>query len=86
MTEMNETLVVSHRARITLPAMFRRRFGIKGGDVLILEDRGNEIVIKPPVALTAQFYTNEQIAEWDAADRLLEPERTRILEKISGTE
>ena len=86
MTQRNETLVVSHRGRFTLPAVFLRRFGIKGGDVLILEDRGSEIVLKPRVALTAQFYTDDQIAEWDTADRLLESELTRVLEKLSGTE
>ena len=67
---MNETLVVSSRGQITLPAVLRKRFGIKGGDVLILEDRGDEIVLKPGVVLEARYYNDEQIAEWDAADRL----------------
>ena len=44
---MNETLVVSSRGQITLPATLRRRLGIKGGDVMILEDRGQEVVLKP---------------------------------------
>ena len=67
---MNETLVVSSRGQITLPAVLRKRFGIKGGDVLILEDRGDEIVLKPGVVLEARYYSDEQIAEWDATDRL----------------
>ena len=33
------------------------RFGIKGGDVLILEDRDDEIVLKPGVVLEAQYST-----------------------------
>ena len=68
--QMNETLVVSSRGQITLPAVLRKRFGIKGGDVLILEDRGDEIVLKPGVVLEARYYSDEQIAEWDATDRL----------------
>ena len=83
---MQETLVVSGRGQITLPALLRKRFGIKRGDVLILEDRGNEIVLKPGVVLEVEIYSDEQIAEWDAADLLSDRERTRILDKFSGSE
>ena len=41
---MRETLVVSGRGQITLPAALRKRFGIKSGDVVILEEHGNEVV------------------------------------------
>ena len=44
---MSQTLVVSSRGQITLPAATRKRLGIKGGDHVILEDRGGEIVLKP---------------------------------------
>ena len=83
---MQETLVVSSRGQITLPAVLRKRFGIKNGDVLILEDRGNEIVLKPGVVLEIQYYSDEQIAEWNAADVLSDRERTRILDKFGGSE
>ena len=81
---MNEILVVSSRGQITLPAVLRKRFGIKGGDVLILEDGGDEIVLKPGVVLEAQYYNDEQIAEWGAADRLSDRERASIFDKLSG--
>ena len=83
---MQETLVVSSRGQITLPAVLRKRFGIKRGDVLILEARGNEIVLKPGVVLEVEYFSDEQIAEWDAADVLSDQERTRILDKFSGSE
>ncbi|MCY3775291.1 MAG: AbrB/MazE/SpoVT family DNA-binding domain-containing protein [Candidatus Aminicenantes bacterium] len=83
---MQETLVVSSRGQITLPAVLRKRFGIKRGDVLILEDRGNEIVLKPGVVLEVEYFSDEQIAEWDAADVLPDEERTSILDKFSGSE
>ena len=60
--------------------------GSKAGDVLILKDRGNEIVLKPAVVLEVEIYSDEQIAEWDAADLLSDRERTRILDKFSGSE
>ena len=83
---MNETLVLSSRGQITLPAVLRKRLGLKTGDVLILEDRGNEIVLKPGVVIETQYYRDEEIAEWDEADRLSGRERARILNQLGGKE
>ena len=77
---MSETLVVSSRGQITLPAALRKRLGIKGGDVVILEDRGNEVVLKPGVVLEIQHYSDEEIAQWDAEDKLSDQERAQILD------
>lgn len=82
---MNETLVVSSRGQITLPATLRKRLGIKGGDVMILEDRGDEIVLKPGVVVELQLYGDEQIARWDAEDALPDEERTRILARLPAS-
>ena len=81
---MSNTLIVSNRGQITLPAATRKRLGIKGGDVVILEDRGNEIVLKPGVVLEVEIYSDEQIAAWGAADRLDDGERERIVDAITG--
>ena len=83
---MNETLVLSSRGQITLPAVLRKRLGLKTGDVLILEDRGSEIVLKPGVVIETQYYRDEEIAEWDQADRLSGRERARILNQLGGKE
>ena len=82
---MNETLVVSSRGQITLPATLRKRLGIKGGDVMILEDRGDELVLKPGMVVELQLYGDEQIARWDAEDSLSDEERTRILAKLPAS-
>ena len=81
---MPQTLVVSSRGQITLPATTRKRFGIKSGDVVILEDRGSEIVLKPGMVLEVQHYSDDQIAQWDADDRLESQERVRILDAVTG--
>ena len=83
---MNETLVLSSRGQITLPAVLRKRLGLKTGDVLILEDRGSEIVLKPGVVIETQYYRDEEIAEWDEADSLSGRERARILNQLGGKE
>ncbi|MDE2813170.1 MAG: AbrB/MazE/SpoVT family DNA-binding domain-containing protein [Gemmatimonadota bacterium] len=80
---MPDTLIVSNRGQITLPAATRRRLGISGGDVVILEDRGNEIVLKPGVVVEVDVYSDEQIAQWDAADGLDDAERQRIVDAVS---
>lgn len=80
---MNETLVVSSRGQITLPAAIRKRLGIKSGDVVMLQDRGNEIVLKPGIALEVQQYTDEQMTQWDREDTLSKQERTRILNALT---
>ena len=82
---MSATLIVSNRGQITLPASTRKRLGIKSGDVIILEDRGNEIVLKPGVVLEIDLYSDAQIAEWNAADSLDDEERNRIVDSVTGS-
>jgi len=81
---MTTTLVVSNRGQVTLPAAMRKRLGIQGGDVVILEDRGSEIVLKPGVVLELDLYDDEQIAQWDADDRLEDDERKRIVDAVTA--
>jgi antitoxin PrlF len=80
---MSETMVVSSRGQITLPAALRKRLGIRSGDVVILEERGNEVVLKPGIVLEVQHYSDEQIAQWDAEDKLSEKERAQILDTLA---
>ena len=82
---MNETLVVSSRGQVTLPATLPKRLGIKGGDVMTLKDRGDEIVLKPAVVVELQLYGDEQIARWDVEDALSDEERTRILARLPAS-
>ena len=80
---MPETLIVSNRGQITLPVATRKRLGIKSGDIVILEDRGSEIVLKPGVVLEVEHYDDEQVAQWDADDKLDDGERARILAAVA---
>lgn len=79
---MTNTLVVSSRGQITLPAGMRKRLGIESGDVMILEDRGHELVLKPAAVVEIEQYDDEQIARWDAADLLTDEERARIVRAV----
>jgi AbrB family looped-hinge helix DNA binding protein len=44
---MREIVKVTRRGRITIPVHFRRRHGIEEGGQVILEDRGDAILIRP---------------------------------------
>ncbi len=80
---MSETLVVSSRGQITLPVALRKRLGIKSGGVVIVENRGNEIVLKPGVVLEVQNYSDAQIDRWDAEDKLTAGDRARIVKTVT---
>lgn len=79
---MKETLIVSSRGQVTLPAALRKRIGIKEGSAVIIEDRGNELVLKPAAVLEIEMYSDRQIAEWNDADRLTAKEKSAVLKKV----
>lgn len=79
---MANTLLVSERGQITLPAAVRKRFGLKGGGALILEERNNELVLKPAEVMEIEIYDDGQVAKWDDDDRLTEIERKRIRKSL----
>ena len=70
--------MASNRGEVTLPTAPRERLGIKGGCVVIAEDRRSEIASKPGVVLELDLYEDDQIAQWDAQDRLEDEERQRL--------
>jgi len=81
---MRQTLLVSNRGQLTLPASLRKRFGIKDGGAIILEERDNELVLKPAMVLEVEMYTDAQVAAWDEADKIDDAERRNVLQKLAA--
>lgn len=81
---MAEYAQVTGRGQITLPAALRKRLGIERGDLVILEDRGHEVAIRPAVVLEFETYSDEQIAQWDKEDKLDEDERQAVLAALAS--
>ena len=79
---MAQVLLVSDRGQITLPASLRKRMGIRGGDVMLLDPRRDEIVLRPAVVLEIERYDDDQIETWAAADQLDDEERERLQEAL----
>ena len=80
---MRESLTVSGRGQITLPANMRKRLGIEAGGVLIAEEREGDIVLRPAAVLEIETYSDADIARWDAEDRLDDAERTAYLQRFN---
>lgn len=79
---MKEILIVSPRGQVTLPAALRKRAGIREGSAVIIEDRGNELVLKPAAVLEIEMYSDGQIADWEKADRLTPDEKGAVLRRL----
>lgn len=81
---MRQTLIVSNRGQLTLPTNLRKRFGIKNGGPIILEERDNELALKPAMVLEVEMYTDTQIAEWDREDQLDDAEKKRLMQRLKA--
>ena len=81
---MRASLTVSSRGQITLPADIRKRMGIVAGGVVILEEREDEVVLRPAAVLEIETYGDADITRWNAEDHLDEAERMNILKKFEG--
>ena len=82
---MCEKLIIGRRGQVTLPAGTRKRLGIRPGDVLTLEERNGEVVLRPTAVIEVQHYDDQQIAQWDAEDRLDPAEERQIRARLTGT-
>ncbi|HEX7811436.1 MAG TPA: AbrB/MazE/SpoVT family DNA-binding domain-containing protein, partial [Burkholderiales bacterium] len=66
---MKESVLVSSRGQITLPAGVRKRLGIKSGGVILIEERAGEVVLRPAAVMEVEHYADNEIAAWDEQDR-----------------
>lgn len=81
---MKQTLIISNRGQLTLPAGMRKRYGLQRGGAVIVEERDNELVIKPAAIMEIELYSAEQIAEWDSADLMTVAERGAVVDRLAS--
>lgn len=70
---MKATLTVSKRGVVTLPAKLRQAAGIRPEEPIIAETDGDGLILHPAVTLPVEVYTDERVAEFDAAEADLAP-------------
>lgn len=79
---MKESLVVSDRGQITLPAAMRKSLGIGKSSVVTAEEVDGRIVLTPAIVLETERYSDEQIREWDRADAFGKGERAKLTGRL----
>jgi AbrB family looped-hinge helix DNA binding protein len=79
---MRQTLLVSNRGQITLPASVRKRLGIQSGGVVTLEEKENVVLLRPAAVVEIETYSEEEIAQWDKEDRLEPGQRNALLKRL----
>jgi antitoxin PrlF len=79
---MRQSLMVSSRGQITLPVKVRKRLGIQSGGVVILEEKGSEILLRPAAVIEVETYSEAGIVRWDKEDRLEPSERKTLLKHL----
>jgi AbrB family looped-hinge helix DNA binding protein len=69
-----ETGKIGRNGTLVIPARLRRRFGLQEGGMVVLEETGDGISIRPAVAVPVEVYSTRRKAELllnnavDAAD------------------
>jgi len=55
---------IGKRGAIVIPSSLRKRFSLHENDLLIAEDHGDGILLRPAIALPVENYTPERKAEF----------------------
>ena len=77
-----ETSKVGKRGTVVLPSRLRKRFGISEGSLVIAEERGDGILIRPAVALPVEIYSPERIAEFLLNNAVDAEDYARAVEEV----
>jgi antitoxin PrlF len=68
---MNATIQISSRGTMTLPKSLRKKLGVDRGGVVMASEGKEGIVLHAAVAFPIDLYSDDRIAEFDAADAAL---------------
>jgi len=64
---------------LSLPASFKRQLKTKTGRAFLVEEHGNNLLLKP---FEIELYSNEQIARWKKEGHLTREKTTSLRKKI----
>ena len=79
-----ETGKVGKRGAVVIPAKLRRRFGITEGSLIIAEETGDGILIRPAVALPVESYSPERVAEFLLSNAVDAEDYASAAEEVRG--
>lgn len=65
---MKETLTITSRGVVTLPAKLRQALGLKPDDQLIAETTPEGLLLRLAVTLPVEIYSEKRLREFDEAE------------------
>jgi len=68
---MITTIQINQRGTLTLPKALRRRLGLEKGGVVMAEESGDGVLLKPAVAFPVEMYSESRIREFEKEDERL---------------
>lgn len=81
---MRQTIAVSKRGQISLPANLRKRLGIQPGGVVTIEAREGALIVRPAAGVDIDLYSDNEISQWDHEDTLDEAGRHALLQRLAA--
>ncbi|MEN6358258.1 MAG: AbrB/MazE/SpoVT family DNA-binding domain-containing protein [Armatimonadota bacterium] len=80
--QTQETSKVGKRGTVVIPAKLRKRFGITEGSLVIAEETGDGVLIRPAVALPIESYSPERIAEFILSNAIDSADYASAVEEV----
>ena len=61
---MSEFVRIGKRGTLVIPVEMRRRYGLEEGEMLVMEESAQGLLLKPARAFEVEIYTEERMAEF----------------------
>lgn len=61
---MLDTVKIGRNGALVIPAKMRRRLGLDEGDLVLIEETGDGLIIRPAFAMPIEVYSKERKAEF----------------------
>lgn len=78
---------ISSKGQLTLPEAVRKKLGLAKGDMLDVEEKDGQIILKPVSVLPVRMYSDSEIAEWEKENALTDDEAKALhagLDRLKG--
>lgn len=77
-----ELVKIGKRGTFVIPASLRHHFGFEEGDVVIVENHGDGVLLKPAVTLPVEMYSDERKAEFLLSNAIDEKDYERAKKEV----
>lgn len=77
-----ETSKVGKRGTVVIPAKIRKRLGIEEGNLIIIEERDDGVLIRRAVAMPIEIYSPERKAEFLLSNAVDKADYAHAVEEV----